>query len=186
MPYKNKADRKYVSAADDPAKAEQLRAYGKAWRAANRNKRREKASEYYSANKVHIRALNKARPEAPDKPSTYECKVCHTVKPYTTDFFNYSTVHKWKLVYDCRECKAEDTADRVYLRQYGLTYMEAVAMKARGCDACGSHHRLAIDHCHDRGHVRGVLCMQCNTALGHLVNDPERIRKLAVYAEVHR
>lgn len=43
-----------------------------------------------------------------------------------------------------------------------------------------------IDHCHTSGLVRGVLCRQCNLALGHLNDDPELIRKLAKYVESNR
>lgn len=37
------------------------------------------------------------------------------------------------------------------------------------CGICGtSFHKRppVVDHCHTSGHVRGLLCKQCNTALG--------------------
>lgn len=43
--------------------------------------------------------------------------------------------------------------------------------------------KLCVDHCHETGRVRGLLCCNCNTALGLLQEDPERVRMLAEYLE---
>lgn len=49
--------------------------------------------------------------------------------------------------------------------------------------ACGSELRLHVDHDHATGRVRGRLCGTCNSALGMLGDDLERIRGLAAYLE---
>lgn len=40
---------------------------------------------------------------------------------------------------------------------------------------------LAVDHCHDSGAVRGLLCRRCNTALGLLLESPDRVEALLAY-----
>lgn len=54
-----------------------------------------------------------------------------------------------------------------------------------GCAICGSKppkgKRLDIDHDHDSGEVRGLLCGPCNRSLGLLKDDPSVIRRAADY-----
>lgn len=42
---------------------------------------------------------------------------------------------------------------------------------------------LAVDHCHTKGRVRGLLCSQCNTGLGCFKDDPAALRRAAEYIE---
>lgn len=75
-------------------------------------------------------------------------------------------------------------------RLYGMTIEEwdARYRAQRGlCAACGypppPSKRLEVDHSHETGATRELLCPDCNKAFGHLHESPERIRSLAVYAE---
>ena len=51
-------------------------------------------------------------------------------------------------------------------RKYGLEKESVREMLKFGCGICGGHKRLVIDHDHDTGKVRGVLCDKCNKGLG--------------------
>lgn len=42
---------------------------------------------------------------------------------------------------------------------------------------------LSIDHCHSSNRIRGLLCNNCNFAIGLLNDDPEVIRNAARYVE---
>jgi len=41
--------------------------------------------------------------------------------------------------------------------------------------------RLCIDHCHDTGKVRGLLCATCNSAIGLLGDTAERVQRAVEY-----
>ena len=43
-----------------------------------------------------------------------------------------------------------------------------------------------MDHDHSTGKVRGILCYNCNTAIGHAMDSPERLTSLATYLREHQ
>lgn len=49
----------------------------------------------------------------------------------------------------------------------------------------GKTRQLAVDHDHATGKIRGLLCRFCNTALGLLDDDSERMEKAAAYVRKH-
>lgn len=77
--------------------------------------------------------------------------------------------------------------------KYGLTVAEYERMLAEQSGVCavckGPETRagfvLGVDHDHATGEVRGLLCTKCNTALGLLDDDPERIRLLSEYIQTY-
>lgn len=61
---------------------------------------------------------------------------------------------------------------------------EAIERCAGRCEACGlslSHDQMCVDHCHDTGRVRGVLCRFCNALEGMLNKKPERVEQVMAY-----
>lgn len=72
-------------------------------------------------------------------------------------------------------------------RKFGLTDEQAEwVAAAHVCDLCGSdrgERKLVVDHCHATGSNRGVLCSNCNVALGQFKDDPALMRRAADYIE---
>ena len=73
------------------------------------------------------------------------------------------------------------------LREYGITQeaylqmVEAQGGKCLVCDEAPTKKKLAVDHCHDTGKVRGLLCVTCNRALGLLKDSPQRLERAFKY-----
>jgi hypothetical protein len=78
-----------------------------------------------------------------------------------------------------------------YHKKYGLTKDEVhVMMEERNgkCDICNSvsdhfSNKLNVDHCHETGKVRGMLCFSCNVMLGQVKDDTNRLKKAIEYLE---
>ncbi len=52
------------------------------------------------------------------------------------------------------------------------------------CSCCGvskDDRRLCLDHCHSTGKIRGVLCTNCNTALGLVHENTSTLGNLIKY-----
>jgi hypothetical protein len=75
-------------------------------------------------------------------------------------------------------------------RVYGLTEEEARALYTyTDCEICGRDNgprRLSIDHCHDSGVVRGMLCNRCNGGLGFFRHDVDLLLAAAEYLRYTR
>lgn len=61
----------------------------------------------------------------------------------------------------------------------------------RSCAICGggpipSRRHLDVDHNHETGVIRALLCGHCNRALGAMFDDPARLRAAADYIDFHR
>ncbi|WP_374106280.1 endonuclease VII domain-containing protein [Streptomyces sp. TRM70350] len=72
------------------------------------------------------------------------------------------------------------------MRKYGLTPAEFDALVAQQqgvCCICLAAPAEHVDHCHETGRVRGVLCFSCNAALGQFKDRPDVIRRAAAYVE---
>lgn len=85
--------------------------------------------------------------------------------------------------------KADFLREEKRYRKYGLTGEDVGVLlvnQGGACPGCGvafsQEVDFVIDHCHDSGRVRGLLCGKCNIVLAHYMT-PGKLRKLAKYLE---
>lgn len=83
-------------------------------------------------------------------------------------------------------------------RKYGIgvaQYEQLLEAQGGVCAIChkpeetlfhGKPRRLAVDHDHATNRVRGLLCHNCNRAIGLMRDDSERLAQAAVYLKVQR
>lgn len=81
-----------------------------------------------------------------------------------------------------------------FKRRYGITeklYNEQLELQGGGCAICGvvseqDGRRLAVDHCHETGKLREILCQRCNTSIGAFNDDPKLLLHAAKYLLKHK
>lgn len=72
---------------------------------------------------------------------------------------------------------------------YGLSVEEYNEMKENQnhrCAICQKKTDLCVDHCHNKGHVRALLCRKCNTGLGCFDDDQMLLDAAADYLHTWR
>lgn len=103
----------------------------------------------------------------------------------------------------CKQCTSERDDGRSFarrasqlLKEYGITlkgYEDLLASQGGVCAICKNppqldqkyknNRILHVDHCHDTGVVRGLLCHDCNRALGSFGDSLGRVQAAARYLE---
>lgn len=120
------------------------------------------------------------------------CGVCKEINPIE-HYPEGSGDKNFGRLYRCRECHNNRTNElALYLwNKFGITkaeYEEKLAGQDGKCAICicTSDKRLAVDHCHETGQIRSLLCYKCNTMLGNANDRPEILEKAAEYLREHR
>jgi hypothetical protein len=125
----------------------------------NEQERREKLL----ANKARYRAKNKAKIQAYNK-------------EYRKRVFNSARRYDYKINYGI----TIEQYESMLVKQNNVC---AICLRTETATNRGKVKRLAVDHCHKTGKVRGLLCHNCNTTLGKYEDKPELIKKLIEYLE---
>ncbi len=113
-------------------------------------------------------------------------KICYICKQFKEiSHFYKDKKQKDQLTKECKKCSAERS--RIYrinnpdkmretklLYYYGITlkqYNNMLVSQDKCCKICNmkavdSKKPLDVDHSHETGNIRGLLCTKCNKALG--------------------
>ena len=131
--------------------------------------------------------------------NTKTCSRCKTEKPMAA--FSRDKQHFTGYKSACKVCASGDfkawrkknhqkakLTDRVnhYIRSYGLSEKQArqlVADRTGICSICGNTTQLVVDHCHNTGRVRGLICSACNSVLGYAKDNINTLSKAIEYLE---
>jgi len=168
------------------AKKETIAAKHKDYYEANKQEHCAQKKIYYEANKEKCAAANKAWREANKEKHEATKKAYREANKEKLDAYKKA----WR--------EAHPEAHKVHgrknhlQRKYGLT-LEQFTEMLRTCDGrcqcCKTPfseiigQRPCIDHCHETGRVRGILCDRCNQALCHAGDNPKILRAPANYLE---
>lgn len=130
------------------------------------------------------------------------CCLCDMYK--SVDSFGKNKQGYEGLHFYCRDCvgensrrQTENNALRQKTNSYGISpkeYIELLEKHHHVCAICGKPETrihqgvlaaLSIDHDHDTGKIRGLLCTRCNSAIGHFYEDVEIMRKAIDYLNIN-
>lgn len=129
------------------------------------------------------------------------CKTCNI--EYPLDQYQKDRTKKDGLRPYCKKCtssRRKQLLSKETIRQRNLeknfgkgivnTYNKLFEEQGGVCTICkspenGRYKHLSVDHCHNTGKIRGLLCNNCNRALGLFKDNPEILRKAADYVEQH-
>ena len=136
------------------------------------------------------------------------CEHCHQEKPISDFRLN---PHKREYCRWCLECESQNGRLKTLTRKeqnklayrktkYGILYgeyQELLKSQNYVCAICGKPETrgtrwgtvrsLAVDHDHGTSQkVRGLLCDNCNNGIGRFHDDPELLRKAALYLEKYQ
>ena len=121
-----------------------------------------------------------------------KCTKCQQEKELTE--FRFRTEQN-RHATRCKSC------DSMYTKAhfFGVTFEELllfIGQRNHVCSICGisekdaksqnkqtKHYGLYIDHCHSKGHLRGLLCHNCNLVIGHAKDNVETLHKAIKYLE---
>ena len=126
------------------------------------------------------------------------CNKCGENKPTTEFHRNASSKDGYKS--QCKVCakagkkvfySKEYHRNKDLIWKYGITledYNEMLEEQDHCCAICGIHEehcnkKLAVDHNHDTGKVRALLCHHCNTGLGYFKENIKFLNNAIQYVK---
>lgn len=119
-----------------------------------------------------------------------KCKKEKELKEFYPAKFNRDGKSSW-----CKDCALVLVRENYLKRTHGITteqYEHMLMLQNNGCAICGKeedtflprynrHKMLAVDHDHKTGRIRGLLCENCNRALGLFKDDEDLLLEAINY-----
>jgi hypothetical protein len=120
-----------------------------------------------------------------------KCKIPQALIEFHKSPVSKDGYHSW-----CKSCKRKNRPNPVayWGKTYKLSTIEYTTLFEKHDGCCHicfvkplpsvnnpNRRRLYIDHNHETGEVRGLLCMKCNTMLGFVDENPEIFKSAITY-----
>lgn len=165
---------------------EAMRAYHRAWRAKNPGKAAEYQRAHFARDPERRRAEWRERAKRWREANPEKAKAASLRGREKRRGKAREATRAWKAA-------NPEKVRTARVRRYGITLEQVVAMREAQGGACAicrcdlkSGKGTTIDHCHATQSVRGLLCANCNFAIGHFKDNPESCVAAAAYLEAHR
>jgi hypothetical protein len=138
-----------------------------------------------------------------------KCSSCGVEKELHTGFYKQASKRSHRAGGYLRQCKTcildknritqakPKTKERIWENKlqyrYGITkedYQYLLKTQKGCCAICGTtnpslkskkHKYFSVDHCHQTGRIRGLLCATCNSAIGLLGDCPNTLVQASLY-----
>lgn len=166
---------------NDPKKHEERKAKQREW-----NKKR--MQEIKSDPIKYAEYLEKEKQRGKQKRKNIQNDVLRKQK-YNEYQKKYAKQNKDKLK-DYNSRSHDEWRKRNLARRYGMTiesYNLLIESQNNVCVIClKKPEKFHVDHCHESGIVRGLLCSKCNTSLGLLQEDVKNFNRAIQYLEKHK
>lgn len=126
--------------------------------------------------------LREWRKANPDKVQKQNARANSKRKINQTGYYDPNRQEEWT--------RAKKNAHLV--RKYGFGIEEFERLSEKQGDRCTTCQRstdeiwLCVDHCHISEEFRGLLCSQCNSALGYVRDDLETLKRMIEYLKMPR
>ncbi len=152
------------------------------YRVKNKEREKAKAKAYYIANKEKIDARVKIYANAHKE----EIRIYHKAWHAANKEEKKKKADVWRIE---NPEKVRMYVRKKILKEHGLTladYAQMLEDQDGRCKICGKEPGtkvLVVDHNHQTGKIRGLLCRRCNMGLGHFEDDLATILKAAAYLE---
>lgn len=115
------------------------------------------------------------------------CTRCKERKPKNKTHFPLHNKTKDGLDSWCRKCRSSyrnEICRGKFRNVISDEDIKNIKATIKECIICGdSESKLAVDHDHKTGKIRGMLCSHCNRGIGHFRDDPVLMRFAATYIE---
>lgn len=174
---------------------EKIRAKQREYYKKNQERIKEKARDYYENNREECQARAKEyyeenRERISSRSKEYAAKNADAVKARNKAYYQANKEEIAAKGKEYRERNRKARSDSKAAIRFGVPVEEIERLRSiTHCEICGvelQHYTTnltAIDHCHEHGHIRGMLCSNCNLLLGHAKDDVAILRNAIDYLE---